>query len=82
MPAHELRKQVLCRMWQDEALRLDALCIALGEEGKPLGRSALVNRLVEAEYGRLPKDQREAATDAARQDMAHRRRPPSAGAAE
>ncbi len=70
MPAHELRKQVLCRMWQDEALRLDALCIALGD-GKPLGRSALVNRLVEEAYERLPKAAREAATDAARQS--HRR---------
>lgn len=82
MPAHELRKQVLCRMYQDEALRLDALCIALGEEGKPLGRTALVNRLVEAAYARLPKDRREAATDAARQAMARQRRPATASAAE
>jgi hypothetical protein len=63
-------------MWQDEALRLDALCIALAESrDRPLGRSALMNRLVEEAYNSLPAATRENATNIARQHINHLRRP-------
>ncbi len=75
MPAHELRKQVLTRIWQEEALRLDALCIALSKTDRPLGRSVVVNKLVEDAYNALPEDVRAKATAAARQLISHHRPP-------
>lgn len=75
MPAHQARKQILTRMWQDEQIRLDALCIALSDGERPLGRSELVNRLVAAAYEQLPAAERETATNAARLGVRHHRRP-------
>jgi len=82
MPAHELRKQVLCRMWRDEQLRLDALGVVMSGAGKRLGRSAVINRLVEEAYGRLPGHIRESATAAARRKMGAQGRAPETSAAD
>jgi hypothetical protein len=75
MPAHEARKQILTRMWEDEQIRLDALCVAMSQTERPLGRSEVVNRLVAQAYEGLPDEQRETATNAARSGIRHYRRP-------
>ena len=80
MPAHEARKQIVTRMWTDEQIRLDALCIALSDTDEPLGRSEVVNRLVENAYGELPKKARETATNAARLRLRPHRRPEAVAA--
>jgi hypothetical protein len=75
MPAHEARKQILTRMWEDEQIRLDALCVALSDAERPLGRSEVVNRLVADAYAALPPKAREDATNAARRRARPHRRP-------
>lgn len=82
MPAHNDRKQVLVRMWPDELIRFDALCVAMGKDGTRLHRSDVVNKLVEQAYKDLPAERRETATNVARGGVQVPRGPSAAAVAD